>query len=48
MRLESELWDALVADAEENGRTVTQTVRFRLAQSPAIADRLDAPEASPA
>lgn len=48
IKVPGDLLDALAADAAANGRTVTQSIRFLLTKSPAIAERLDAPEASPA
>lgn len=48
IKVPADLLDALTADADANGRTVTQSIRFLLAKSPTIAERLDAPEASPA
>jgi hypothetical protein len=43
IRMEPKLRDALQADAEANGRTITQTIRYLLARSPTIAERLDTP-----
>lgn len=42
IKMPGDLLEALAADAADNGRTVTQSIRFLLARSPAIADRLDA------